>query len=671
MLNSLKTIPVQFLNATSADIPSNLNSLKKASYFIWADYIFSNRINFVTQTDYRPLLTNFANATNATTINNYASYSFFRVDYTNVNNQIYGQLKLNLYGAFNNTNTKVNLPGNYNSPLSPENLQQLIPKDAILALVKTGDNFKLKAYSSTDSSMTIDDTYFVLTYDGFWYSVKHKVYIIPTDYTNVDFMYSNAYRISTTPPVDKDKWLITSSFPKYSMFIPSFDGKSRSDPWSRIELGYNDLAMAEWCSQYDPITNRPFFVSDQRFNYSICKDLYGQNNVTIPLSGMTYPQYMNLKYVQKYPLAKETINYCGTLNLSDRIGCISAIRNECTGANLETELCQRFCREDGCHDNLITYCKDVVKVDNFFDTSKQDETSKLRRNLCGCHMGKDFYTKMFDSINATRTATNKIPNLESCYFRDCTLSDFKSPNITTCPIDVVCVSYINIQTDGQIPQDKIKITVAQDCQRKGDSGDIDPDKLDTECLKESNLNKSVCINYCNRNRDKCVSVLKPYCEKEIAKLQTTNPNASIVEIGKKNSLIAQCASLMPKSFYTKLSSQIRDYLEFPVTIPDECFYKAYQDQDVSGSICPKESKCVNDLEVSMIGDVLSVVKKKETDECKNVTYKEKKDDDKKDDKKGFPTWGWVLVIVLILIVVFGGIGFYFYNKNKSENVVSE
>lgn len=872
-----KVIPINLSSSSSLSIPSDIISIKKGNYILWSNQIFENTNNFINKTEYVNLLNNFRQTdveqTSQNFLKTYGFYSVFSVEYINprgfIQQQIYGQIKLKSPSYVNyNSYEELDLTKLKNGQVARSS--NILSSGTTLCLIKdNNNNYLLKAYDSTRYS--IENSYFILTYKGYWYSVKHNVYIIPTDYQNTDTLYKFSYRITESLVTAKqNKWMITE--PKFGIgtkdslsiwntgiltdsqnriteYSFPFDGKGAEyqtnysasdnynlipersipgvleyedkwfsnpfgdyslnpDTWKKsnffgtngelyscgratcfsgnrdpirrcdIRHCYNDVCpsfmkridtwrkggnrakciytgwkeenrencfignaflspsrpnsasgitfdnanfpkiphridgekcklyritraegegiktvdvnannpteiwgpwtqniikgdipqtIIDFCSQQDTITNDSFF-SSSRFK-NTCGKIYSDygNKKINQNSSNTLSETLNLEYVRKYPLNKNSTAYCNTIpkltpsNITNKNNCENFISNECFGPMLESDACIEFCKITGkdCNTNLDNYCQELINFDNFFDSTKTDEITLTRRNLCGCHMKPSFYDKFFSVSNSALikkgVPVQQFSAVKECNFLPCILSDYKTIPANPCPDGQVCISSIKINTDGSVIDADVNINVDINC-------NINTIDATENCLTSSNILNQKCIDYCKTNARQCDSFLRNYCKNRVEEYRSNGDNFLVSEID--ITFVSLCAKYMPQEFYGNLSTIINNELSFSETIPDICFYKPYY--SVLENNCPTESSCINyeDLGVTITGNVSGKITKLEDALCKNVNKKSgiistptqninnSTTPDTAPEVQFYEKWWfWVIIIVIVIILV--------------------
>ena len=462
------------MSLNNITVPDDMISLKKGdgtndagNYVIWSNELLKNENNFLSNTEYKKLNYNFYLGENFPTSPNFGTYSHFYIQYINVlntTNYPFGQIKLSVPAYFN-YNVEISLP-------TPTNLytqsQYLISGGSTLALIKSGNNYIFKKYVNSDN---IQDTYFVLTMDGRWYSPTHKIYIIPTNYTRTD-LYSFSYRISESNS-SNDKWMITNSGFGINYVIFSEFGSNTSNtkynpwrtPFNNVTQLFNDTtslaggllqyAFISYCSQHDTANDLPMFLSERFPN---CKNAYN-SNILIDSGTTTILDALQNRYVEKYPLYQNSVSYCNSLTKLNQTNCFNYITSECKDYMLEYGPCKNYCKikPDKCKTNLTDHCSKLITQGNFFDETRTDQKSLLRRNLCGCNMNTAFYNQIFDAYNSTKPTNEQITVRPECYFKDCVSSDYKPISNIACPPYQICLSKIEVDTSGIVDKSKINI----------------------------------------------------------------------------------------------------------------------------------------------------------------------------------------------------------------------
>lgn len=656
------------MSLNNITVPDDMISLKKGNeingYVIWSNELLKNENNFLTKTEYRDLNYNFYIGTNFPFGDNFATYSYFCVDYINVSNntnQPYGQLKL-LVSAYFNYSIPVSLPTLANL-YTPNTINQsyVIKKNNILALSKSGNNYIFKKY---DSSINIQDTYFVLTMDGRWYSPTHKVYIIPTIYVPKTNLYNFSYRISETNP-SNDRWMITTS--NYGVnyeYNSSFGNDQGYNVW---KYGYPvngflgggtkvDDGFIKFCSQHDTANDLPMFLSE---SFAKCKNEYYKNILIDPQLTTTIRESLQFEYVKNYPLYKNSVSYCNSLSTLNQTNCFNFINSECKDYMLEYGPCKVYCKikPNNCTNNLKNHCSNLIRRENFFDETKTDELSETRRNLCGCNMSSDFYTQIFDAYNSNQTVDRKVDVRPECYFKECVLSNYKQVRNLACPPYQICISKIDINTSGIV--DKSKINIRENIQCTRTTSGEENENYSEYCLKNDTILETGCIQFCNNNPLQCEDFLKDYCSVEIPKLtQTESLNKS-----QYSNIIDQCALYMPDTFYSNVAKGINDKVSFSTTIPNECLYERYRNKSLILS-CPNESFCINEdfLKLTVEGNVKGTVVIKNDEICKNLTKKITTPDqpnnegdnngDTPKDTEFYKKWQfWVIIVIIVSALI--------------------
>jgi hypothetical protein len=448
------------------------------------------------------------------------------------------------------------------------------------------------------------------------------------------------------------KTIVTGANRKQDVSVSGLSPTEVWGPWTQSSLDSQKVSrnLIEFCSQHDTIEDKSFTDSTRFKNTcgEIYKPFYGNRRID-DKSNLSVVQGINLNYVSNYPLANEAFKKCSvfTPNSTERLKCEGNVRDVCKGSFLETPVCQEFCINKTCENELFDYCPKIVKVSNFFNATLQDPTSILRRNLCGCHMNQEFYTNFFTKANSIANkidSTIVIPEFPECHFRDCVLSSYKLKDERVCPARLICLSYVEITETGSTIRDTdIIINVDQKCSAsEGGGGDGEA----KDCLNNQNILTNKCINFCNTNPTKCETFLKDYCNTKFSSLPPNtlldNQNISQVKL---------CYNYMPATFYSTLATDVKRFLTFSQTIPDVCFYKGSRER----TNCPSESVCFNDekLKITASGSVSGVVEKVDIPVCKNVQKGGGGGggggggDDKK--KPTTPTSAWVAIVSLAAV----------------------
>lgn len=126
--------------------------------------------------------------------------------------------------------------------------------------------------------------------------------------------------------------------------------------------------------------------------------------------------------------------------------CTSAISKQCSGNNLNTDICKKYCfsseTDYDCSTQLLEYCSNP---DNF------------NQSQCACYLPIEFYDEYYNQFFGgkapeTQTIINQINKLPECSYTPCSAGKYKSRQFykTTCPIQSICVQKIEINNNGEI-----------------------------------------------------------------------------------------------------------------------------------------------------------------------------------------------------------------------------
>ena len=435
-------------------------------------------------------------------------------------------------------------------------------------------------------------------------------------------------------------------------------------PWTYSSVNQNFISkpILEFMTQHDTVENKPFFLSETFEN--TCGKVYRLSSNTLNIK-----YDISKRYIEKYPLTPEKTTICTYPGLDLVKFCDETAIDQCTGYNLERDVCYNMCYNSGgkCNLNIKQYCSNILddKI-NIFDTREdnnltpeQKQLVSRRRELCGCHMPIDFYKKFYDDVEQKSGIT--VPNRNpECSFPYCVSNTtFKSQTVK-CPDTITCINISNITIDGKAIDTNIDIKQSTNCgitpgptptpQPSPTPGPNPqpipvPTPTDTELsdkyfCKGNNLKLDRCIEYCDTND--CKDNLLEYCKT----IYNTNiePDITTKQI---------CGNYLSTDFYRKLASDIKEKVVFKQSFEDRCLHEYYKDKDLK---CPVETQCIDNtqLNVDNNGYVKGKVVILKVPVCSNVKYKtqDKTEDNTTTQKKFYEeTWFWVVIAITIVIIV--------------------
>jgi hypothetical protein len=119
--------------------------------------------------------------------------------------------------------------------------------------------------------------------------------------------------------------------------------------------------------------------------------------------------------------------------------CLVNRKANCSGVNLNSNDCNTFCNVAGdpCAANLTAFC------------AGSEAQLAAYPNLCGCHMGDNYYSKFFATL--ATAAIGAVPPFPYCYFGKCAGGAIQTATVKQpCPSLTICTTNLTVQNQGVI-----------------------------------------------------------------------------------------------------------------------------------------------------------------------------------------------------------------------------
>ena len=211
-----------------------------------------------------------------------------------------------------------------------------------------------------------------------------------------------------------------------------YDPKTNFGVWAPWSYDTRDTqSVINFCAQHDTTTDGPFLQSSL---YPNCLEWY-RTNVPQGLEART-------RYCTQYPSNRNCVEFC-----KDNPACNDSLKRFCVLKNLETEVCQNFCKQKNvqCDTPITEYCA----------TLKPEEA--LKKDMCGCFRGSQFYNDYFNKVAEKFKLPNVTPQLPDCFYGLCAGNSLKTfqykQSPITCPNVRNCIQITEFNNQGQISGD--------------------------------------------------------------------------------------------------------------------------------------------------------------------------------------------------------------------------